>query len=194
MGKIGFAKDPRRINVALSRAQKLLIIVGCSELYCENNHNKEAKEYYKEAIKELPLKNKYRKEDLLIDKFLIDKEKNIEINLKYIDPSYQVRASVTTASDSIYCERLGNNAVHAAMAGKTKCVIGLVHDKFVHLPIKAVTAHRNAVDPEGSLWRDALDATGQPVLMVNDMEKAQAKMAAAVAGAKSKPSEQKKSK
>ena len=106
----------------------------------------------------------------------------------------QVRASVTTASDSIYCERLGNNAVHAAMAGKTKCVIGLVHDKFVHLPIKAVTAHRNAVDPEGSLWRDCLDATGQPILMCNDLAKAQAKMAAAVAGAKSKPSEQKKNK
>ena len=122
------------------------------------------------------------------------KAKNIEINLKYIDPSYQVRASVTTASDSIYCERLGNNAVHAAMAGKTKCVIGLVHDKFVHLPIKAVTAHRNAVDPEGSLWRDTLDATGQPILMCNDLEAARAKMAAAVAGAKSKPSEQKKSK
>jgi len=120
------------------------------------------------------------------------KAKGTEINLKYIDPSYQVRASVTTASDSIYCERLGNNAVHAAMAGKTKLVIGLVHDKFVHIPIKAVTAHRNAVDPEGSLWRDALDATGQPILMVNDVEKAREKMAAALAGAKSKPSEQKK--
>ena len=121
-------------------------------------------------------------------------KKGIEINLKYIDPSYQVRASVTTASDSIYCERLGNNAVHAAMAGKTKLVIGLVHDKFVHLPIKAVTAHRNAVDPEGSLWRDALDATGQPILMVNDIEAAQARMAAAVKGAQSKPSEQKTTK
>ena len=119
------------------------------------------------------------------------KAKNIEINLKYIDPSYQVRASVTTAADSIYCERLGNNAVHAAMAGKTKCVIGLVHDKFVHLPIKAVTAHRNAVDPTGSLWRDALDATGQPTLMINDIEKAKAKMAKAVAEAQKKPSEQK---
>ena len=119
------------------------------------------------------------------------KAKNIEINLKYIDPSYQVRASVTTAADSIYCERLGNNAVHAAMAGKTKCVIGLVHDKFVHLPIKAVTAHRNAVDPTGSLWRDALDATGQPPLMINDIEKAKAKMAKAVAEAQKKPSEQK---
>ena len=122
------------------------------------------------------------------------KTKNIEINLKYIDPSYQVRASVTTAADSIYCERLGNNAVHAVMAGKTKCVIDLVHDKFVHLPIKAVTAHRNAVDPEGSFWRDSLDATGQPILMVNDVEKAKEKMAAALAGAKSKPSEQKKGK
>ena len=68
------------------------------------------------------------------------KAKNIEINLKYIDPSYKVRASVTTAADSIYCERLGNNAVHAVMAGKTKCIIDLVHDKFLHLPIKAVTA------------------------------------------------------
>ncbi|NLC92497.1 MAG: ATP-dependent 6-phosphofructokinase [Treponema sp.] len=119
-------------------------------------------------------------------------EKKIEINLKYIDPGYQIRASVTIASDSIYCERLGNNAVHAAMAGKTKLVIGLVHDKFVHLPIKTVTAHRNAVDPEGSLWRDALDATGQPVLMVADEVAAQQKMANAVNEAKKKPSEQNK--
>lgn len=119
------------------------------------------------------------------------KEKEIEINLKYIDPGYQIRASVTVASDSVYCERLGNNAVHAAMAGKTKLVIGLVHDKFVHLPIKMVTQHRNAVNPEGSLWRDTLDATGQPILMVKDMEAAKAKMAKAVAEAKKKPSEQK---
>jgi 6-phosphofructokinase 1 len=122
------------------------------------------------------------------------KEKKIEINLKYIDPSYQVRACVTTAFDSIYCERLGNNAVHAAMAGKTKLVIGLVHDQYVHLPIKAVTAHRNAIDPEGNFWRDTLDATGQQILMVNDLANARAKMASAVAGAKSKPSEQKKAK
>ena len=80
------------------------------------------------------------------------------------------------------------------MAGKTKLVIGLVHDKFVHLPIKAVTAHRNAVDPEGAFWRDTLDATGQPMLIVNDIKAAREKMAAAVAGAKSKPSEQKKGK
>ncbi|MBP7479174.1 MAG: ATP-dependent 6-phosphofructokinase [Spirochaetaceae bacterium] len=99
------------------------------------------------------------------------KQKKIHINLKYIDPSYQIRSAPSTPSDSIYCERLGNNAVHAAMAGKTKIVIGLVHDKFVHLPTRLVTARRNKVNPEGSLWRDAIDATGQPILMVNPKEK-----------------------
>ena len=117
------------------------------------------------------------------------KAKNFHINLKYIDPSYQIRASVTTASDSVYCERLGNNAVHAAMAGKTKIVIGLVHDKFVHIPISMATAHRNVVDPEGALWRDTLDATGQPVLMVNDVAAAKERMKQMVADAKKKPSE-----
>lgn len=97
-------------------------------------------------------------------------QRDIHINLKYIDPSYQIRSAQTIATDSVYCERLGNNAVHAAMAGKTKLVIGLVHEKYVHLPIKLVTSRRNTVNPEGSLWRDALDATGQPVLMLNDVE------------------------
>ena len=104
------------------------------------------------------------------------KKKNIENNLKYIDPGYQIRAAVTTASDSIYCERLGNNAVHAAMAGKTKMVVGLVHEKFVHIPINMVIASRNVVDPEGALWRDTLDATSQPILMVNDIQAAKEKM------------------
>jgi 6-phosphofructokinase 1 len=94
----------------------------------------------------------------------------LHINLKYIDPSYQIRSAPAAPIDSIYCERLGNNAVHAAMAGKTKLIIGLVHNKFVHLPIKVVTSKRNYVDPEGSLWRDCLDATSQPILMVNDKE------------------------
>ena len=104
------------------------------------------------------------------------KKKKIHINLKYIDPSYQIRSAQANPSDSIYCERLGNNAVHAAMAGKTKIVIGLVHNKYVHLPIRLVTAKRNKVNPEGSMWRDAIDATGQPTLMVNDKEAVIAKL------------------
>jgi 6-phosphofructokinase 1 len=98
-------------------------------------------------------------------------EKKIEINLKYIDPSYQIRSAPAIPSDSIYCERLGNAAVHAAMAGKTKVIIGLVNNEFVHLPMKAAVSHRSHVDPEGNLWRDTLDATHQPAMMVNKFDK-----------------------
>jgi 6-phosphofructokinase 1 len=95
-------------------------------------------------------------------------EKQMEINLKYIDPSYIIRSSPAAPIDSVYCERLGNAAAHAAMAGKTKAVIGLVNNEFVHLPMKAVVSRRSHVDPEGNLWRDTLDATHQPILMVNN--------------------------
>lgn len=99
----------------------------------------------------------------------------MHINLKYIDPSYQIRSAPAAPIDSIYCERLGNNAVHAAMCGKTKVIVGLVHTKFVHLPIKVVISKRNYIEPDGSLWRDTLDATGQPNLMVNDPQAVVAK-------------------
>jgi 6-phosphofructokinase 1 len=94
--------------------------------------------------------------------------KKMEINLKYIDPSYMIRSAPASPSDSIYCERLGNAAAHAAMAGKTKLIIGLVNNEFVHLPTKVVISKRSHVDPEGALWRDILDATHQPVLMLNN--------------------------
>ena len=94
--------------------------------------------------------------------------KETEINLKYIDPSYMIRSAQANPGDSIYCERLGNAAAHAAMAGKTKCVIGLVNNEFVHLPTRIVVSQRSLVDPEGNLWRDTLDATHQPILMVNN--------------------------
>ena len=50
-GEIGFAKDPRRVNVALSRAQELSIIVGCSELFCSINKNVSATKIYQTIAK-----------------------------------------------------------------------------------------------------------------------------------------------
>ncbi|HOW12059.1 MAG TPA: ATP-dependent 6-phosphofructokinase [Rectinema sp.] len=98
-------------------------------------------------------------------------ERNIEINLKYIDPSYMIRSAIAEPIDSMYCERLGNNAVHAAMAGKTKMLIGLVNNEFVHIPIRAATSRRKLVNPEGSLWRDAIEATQQPFSMLKKDQK-----------------------
>ncbi len=91
----------------------------------------------------------------------------IEVNIKYIDPSYIIRSAPANPNDSIYCSRLGAHAVHAAMAGKTKILIGLVNNTFVHLPIKIAVTSRKYVDQEGSLWRDVLENTRQPVQMSN---------------------------
>jgi len=91
----------------------------------------------------------------------------MEINLKYIDPSYIIRSVTANASDSLYCGVLAKYAVHAAMAGKTGMVVGLVNDSLVHLPLKAVAAKRKMVDPLGNIWMNVLESTGQPVSMKN---------------------------
>src|SRR6187402_3418533 len=94
-------------------------------------------------------------------------EVGIEISMKYIDPSYTIRSQPACASDSIYCARLGANAVHAAMSGRTACLVGRVNNRLVHVPIGAASEARNRVDPLGPLWRDVLNDTGQPVMLVN---------------------------
>lgn len=95
------------------------------------------------------------------------KKKQIEINLRYIDPSYIIRSTPANPNDSIYCARLGTNAVHAAMAGKSEMLISLVHDNFVHIPIHLAVSRKNRIDPDEELWRDVVTVTGQPRLMKN---------------------------
>ena len=96
------------------------------------------------------------------------KEKQIELNLKYIDPSYIIRSTPANPNDSIYCARLGTNAVHAAMAGRTELLISYIHNSFVHVPIRMAISRRNRINPDKGLWRDVIAATGQPRLMKNE--------------------------
>jgi 6-phosphofructokinase 1 len=106
--------------------------------------------------------------------FLSDKIKaymkdiGMESTLKYIDPSYLIRSAPAIPSDSIYCAILGQNAVHAAMAGKTGIVIGLWNGYYTHVPIEAVTRERKKIDPDGMFWLHVVANTGQPLQMVND--------------------------
>lgn len=92
-------------------------------------------------------------------------KRGIEISLKYIDPSYIIRSVPANASDSLYCELLGQYAVHAAMSGRTGMVVGLFKNEFVHLPLKVVTSSRKKVDPNGNLWMRVVESTGQPLSM-----------------------------
>lgn len=88
--------------------------------------------------------------------------RGIELNLKYIDPSYTIRSVEATANDSIFCGFLGQNAVHAGMSGKTNMVVGTWNDEYVYIPMKLVVAARKQVDRGGTLWQSVLQSTGQP--------------------------------
>ncbi|MBP9013211.1 MAG: ATP-dependent 6-phosphofructokinase [Smithella sp.] len=94
------------------------------------------------------------------------KKLGVEINLKYIEPSYLIRSVPSNASDDIYCNTLGQYAVHAGMAGKTGILVALMKDEYVHLPLQAVASNRK-IDPQSDIWLRVLATTGQPASMTH---------------------------
>lgn len=95
------------------------------------------------------------------------KEKGTQISLKYIDPSYMIRSVPANPSDSAFCLLLGQNAVHAAMAGRTNMLIGTWMNEFTHVPITLAVSTRKKIDPNGWMWASVLTTTGQPRNMAN---------------------------
>jgi 6-phosphofructokinase 1 len=88
--------------------------------------------------------------------------RHMEINLKYIDPSYLIRSRPANYNDRIYCGFLGQNAVHAGMAGKTAMLVSRWHSHYVHIPIAAAVGKRKDVELDSPLWRSVIESTGQP--------------------------------
>jgi len=89
----------------------------------------------------------------------------MEMNLKYIDPSYIIRSVPADANDAAFCLLLGHNAVHAGMTGRTNMVLGNWQNEFAHIPIPLAVSRRKKIDPEGRVWSSVRAATGQPADM-----------------------------
>jgi len=87
------------------------------------------------------------------------------LTMRYIDPGYAIRSVPADASDSVYCARLAQTAVHAAMSGRTDMVVGRRRHRFVHVPIPVVTRGSHNVAPDGDLWLSVLESTAQPLAM-----------------------------
>lgn len=83
------------------------------------------------------------------------------VYMKYFDPSYSIRSVPAQGTDAILCYMLSKYAVHAAMAGRTGCVIGNMNSAYSHVPVDLATRERQKIDPAGELWKAVVDATRQ---------------------------------
>jgi 6-phosphofructokinase 1 len=81
------------------------------------------------------------------------KNRSIPVSIKYIDPSYNIRSCQANARDSILCLMLGENAVHAGMAGKTDMFIGYWNQNFTHVPFTAAIGRRKKIDLNSQFWQ-----------------------------------------
>lgn len=88
-------------------------------------------------------------------------KENMEITLKYIDPSYMIRSVRSNTNDDLLCGLLARHAVHAGMTGRTKMLVGLRNNHFVHIPMEATVGKRRQVDCFGDMWMSVLETTGQ---------------------------------
>jgi len=95
------------------------------------------------------------------------RKESFPVTIKYIDPSYIIRSAPANANDSVFCGLLAQNAVHAAMAGKTDFVIGHWNNAFTLMPIPITVSKRKKIDMEGELWWNVLETTGQPASMTS---------------------------
>jgi 6-phosphofructokinase 1 len=82
-------------------------------------------------------------------------------SVKYFDPCYTIRSVPARGTDAIRCYMLARSAVHAAMAGRTDCVIGNLGESYALVPISLATIDRQTVSLDSDLWRSVMDATGQ---------------------------------
>lgn len=90
------------------------------------------------------------------------REINVHSDVKYIDPTYMLRAVRANASDAILCTVLGQNAVHGAFAGFSGITTGICNTHNVYLPIPEVIKTPRLVDPNSRMWHRCLTSTGQP--------------------------------
>lgn len=89
------------------------------------------------------------------------KKVGLECNIKFIDPSYIIRSVPANAADRVYCGFLGQQAVHAAMSGKTGMVITHLKSCMVHLPLELVTSKRRTLNTSSDYWGTVMESTGQ---------------------------------
>ena len=80
------------------------------------------------------------------------KAHNTEVSVKYFDLGYTIRSVQAEGADAIFCGILAQNAVHAAMSGRTDMIMGHWAGHFTHVPITLATRARKKIQLDSPLW------------------------------------------
>lgn len=84
------------------------------------------------------------------------------VSMKYLNPTYSVRAVPTIASDRIFCTLLAHDSVHGVFSGLTGFVTGPIHSTLAYIPLSRIAGRQKKVDPSDLLWLKLMSSTGQP--------------------------------
>ncbi|KAJ9180793.1 hypothetical protein P3X46_009000 [Hevea brasiliensis] len=82
--------------------------------------------------------------------------------VKYIDPTYMIRAVPANAMDNLYCTLLAHSAIHGVMAGYTGFVCGPINGNYAYIPLKEVAEAKNEVNVMDHKWAWVRSVTNQP--------------------------------
>nr|CAB3475921.1 unnamed protein product [Digitaria exilis] len=96
------------------------------------------------------------------------KKPNFPITLKYIDPTYMIRAVKSNASDNVYCTLLAHSALHGAMAGYTGFTVAPVNGRHAYIPFYRITEKQNKVVITDRMWARVLCSTNQPCFLSHE--------------------------
>ncbi|XP_057983640.1 ATP-dependent 6-phosphofructokinase 2-like [Malania oleifera] len=82
--------------------------------------------------------------------------------VKYIDPTYMIRAVTANATDNLYCTLLAHSAIHGVMAGYTGFVSGPINGNYAYIPLSEVAQAKNEVNINDHKWAWVRSVTNQP--------------------------------
>lgn len=82
--------------------------------------------------------------------------------VKYIDPTYMIRAVPANATDNSYCTLLAHSAIHGVMAGYTGFVSGPINGNYAYIQLEEVAQAKNEVNTKDHKWAWVRSVTNQP--------------------------------
>jgi 6-phosphofructokinase 1 len=97
-----------------------------------------------------------------INKWWKREHPNELLTVKYIDPTYMIRAVPANATDNLYCTLLAHSTIHGIMAGYTGFVCGPINGNYAYIPLKEVAEAKNEVNTKDHKWAWVRSVTYQP--------------------------------